>query len=80
MSTNEINESDRNELERYLNHFEDMCQFCNDGIITFEHIKNMHGPVLRKIKQDILEKPFCKDLKSNPNLFENLKTVLEKID
>jgi len=40
------------ELLKFLNHFEDMAMFEEDGVLNFEHIKQMHGHILKLIKSN----------------------------
>lgn len=72
---------DKKELERLLNHLEDLGMFWHDGIVSFDQIRNMYGGLLRKIKGDnLLERTYKDKLESNPRLYEHIKKMLELLE
>ena len=65
------NQWDRDlELTKLLNHFEDMAMFEEDGVLDLEHIRQMHGRVLKLIKNNVHTKRIIKEWSDeDPNFY-----------
>ena len=78
---NQVTEDDVRDLKRYLNHLENICRFHNDGILTTEHVHDMYRQPLLRIRDDkIFERFFADEIRENPRLYENIKSMFDKID
>ena len=78
---NKVTNDDVHELRRYLNHLESICKFHNDGVLTTDHVHNMYRQALLRIRDDnLLERFFSKDMKTNSRLYEHIKSMFDRLD
>ena len=68
------------QLGPYLNYLEYLGGYYRDELVKDYHIKNTYGVLLEKIKKDdLLERRFGDQMKSDHEIFENLQYLIKKI-
>ena len=68
------------EIRKLLNYFEYVAVFEDDGVLELNHIIQMHGAVLRKIRNDEYVQNMINNLvNDNPKLYTYLRRLLGAI-
>ena len=82
INNNQANNCTDHEIDVFLNEYDDLALFWKQKVVQFNHLEQMHGAILKKIKSTTKTKEYIdKEYKKSEFFFySNLVKLLEKID